>query len=489
MEKEFLTLKRQTVVDIANAIRSKTNSNKAIRIEDLDDAIEEIESGGASGGGSAMLERPGIQPVPREGYIEKIKFNTDLSKDEVVSIVDRLDALKVPSGEEWYEYRYFILCSPVNEQGVPDYYVIILKTQNGPGVPSYGIYLQVADESHTLFDMFEEKWCIDEEVVINNIVCPEVDFGDGSVMTFGAQNDLLVDLVYIEGEPISKELTGTYAATDLEITENGTIDILPMIDNKEIPVSVEVNVSMPKIEGELIGNGVVEYQSPAKEKIYINTSLSKEEVIERIKDLTYTNTSYSWLVSPCYVVYLMMTTRANRPGMTFLGNSLYIQKTEGQNFEYRICIGNIDLSSSLEYGKEIFNSTDGWMNVDVFLNEDGSIKNEFLTGTLPVLEENNTGNGWNINSDMTVSELNYALIYTENDKLTDLIYVKQSSPITKELTGTYDGIELEVTENTIIDIAAMIDEGKLPLTIKVNVPQPQVYDGSVTVSPYGGGES
>ena len=46
MAKEFLTLKKQTIVDIANAIRSKTNSDQTIKVEDLDSAIGEIKPTG-----------------------------------------------------------------------------------------------------------------------------------------------------------------------------------------------------------------------------------------------------------------------------------------------------------------------------------------------------------------------------------------------------------------------------------------------------------
>ena len=317
---------------------------------------------------------------------------------------------------------------------------------NGTGV--IVIYSRTVDRyiikdlaDNIIFDSTNGGWNPDfnGEIEVNDEVQPMGPTParpDGHMVEYGLQNDLLADLMY------------TFEC---------------------------------KVVGDMWEKDIVTYSSPVKEKIYINTSLSKEEVVEMIKDLPYTNTSHSWLVSPCYVVYLMMTTRANWPDTTLLGNSLYIQKTEGQNFEYRICIGNMDLSSSLEYGKEIFNSTDGWMNLDVFLNEDGSIKDEFLTGTLPVLEENNTGNGWDINSDMTVSRLNYAYIYIENDKLTDLLYVKKPITISKVLHGTYQPVDLEITENSIVDVLEMIDNKEMPLSIKVNVPQPPVYDGSITI--------
>ena len=845
MAKEFLTLKRQTVVDIANAIRSKTNSDKAIKIDDLDDAIGEIESGGASD------VRLVTGAIPREGYVEKIKFNTDLSTEEVVSILEKLEyidgyysifgpdlnatsgayggimvtydendkptyAIEVGSIADgivylvfdsivgWYSDQstldqywsdYYILPSnevDVNCDLIPEYVfedgyitkvglqndllvdlvyagdksiskkltgtyagVDVKMAENGTidvlemidnkeipisvevNIPTpelkgelkeiipnegyiekikfntnlsneevvsileklkynyeyYSVFASELDASinyssivslniqkytddekgicyhifYTFHDLnmdvkfvpifetyyggwitesiFNEYWgggsdpsyvMFTGEIEVHHEVVPEIVYEDGWSEKVGLQNNLLIDLMYVEGEPINKELIGTYKPVELEITENGIVDILPIIDNKEIPVSVEVNVPSPEgtikitengeydvtpyakteveipdvqltneikvpvprqgyietvrfninlskeevvtilsqleyddtntayvyysngiwiaigsfdgqymianladmsnmifdssnggwnpdfsgeievndaiqpsgydpnwneveyglqndllvdliyiVEHEVVGDiwekGAVGYNSPVKEKIYINTSLSKEEVIEMIKDLPYTNTSHSWLVSPCYVVYLMMTTKENRPGMTFLGNSLYLQRPEGQNFDYRICIGNIDTSTGLNYGEEIFNSVDGWINTDSYINEDGSIKDEYLSGLLPVINNGNVNNGWDI-TDWTVNGLNGAYIYTENNKLTDLVYVKKPVTISKVLHGTYQPVELEITESGTVNVLEMIDNKEIPLSIKVNIPQPPVYDGSVTIT-------
>ena len=589
--------------------------------------------------------------IPNEGYIEKIKFNTNLSNEEVVSILEKLK----------YDYEYYSVFASELDASINYSSIVSLNiqkyTNDEKGICYYIFYtfhdLNMNAKFVPIFEtyyggwitesIFNEYWGGDsnyvmftDEIEVHYEVVPEIVYEDGWVEKVGLQNNLLIDLMYAEGEPINKELIGTYQPVKLEVTENGAVDILPMIDNKEIPISVEVKVPSPEgiikitengeydvaqyakteveipdvqltnaikapvprqgyietvkfntnlskeevvailsqleyddtntvyiyysndtwiavgsvdgqymianladmsnmifdssnggwnadfsgeievndiiqpkgydpnwneveyglqndllidliyiVEHEVVGDiwekGAVGYSNPAKEKIYINTSLSKEEVIEMIKDLPYTNTSHSWLVSPCYVAYLTMTTKANRPGMTFLGNSLYIQRPEGQNFEYRICIGNIDTSVGLNYGEEIFNSTDGWINTDSYLNEDDSIKDEFLTGTLPVIN-NGRVNGWDMNPDWTVNGLNGAYIYTENDKLTDLVYVKKPITISRILQGIYKPVELEITENDIFDVLDMIDNKEMPLSIKVNIPQPPVYDGSVTIT-------
>jgi hypothetical protein len=46
MNDKKLILKKQTLVNIADAVRAKTGSTDLIRIEDLDDAVTAISDGG-----------------------------------------------------------------------------------------------------------------------------------------------------------------------------------------------------------------------------------------------------------------------------------------------------------------------------------------------------------------------------------------------------------------------------------------------------------
>lgn len=47
MKEKRLILKEQTLIDIANAIRTKTGTNELIKIQNLDDAIALIQGGGS----------------------------------------------------------------------------------------------------------------------------------------------------------------------------------------------------------------------------------------------------------------------------------------------------------------------------------------------------------------------------------------------------------------------------------------------------------
>jgi hypothetical protein len=55
MNDKKLILKKQTLVNIADAVRAKTGSTDLIRIEDLDDAIKNISGSGTSGGGASDI--------------------------------------------------------------------------------------------------------------------------------------------------------------------------------------------------------------------------------------------------------------------------------------------------------------------------------------------------------------------------------------------------------------------------------------------------
>jgi hypothetical protein len=63
MNDQNLILKKQALIDIADAIRAKTGSSDKIQVADLDDAIKNI-SGGNGGGIIDVEELPGHQPIP-----------------------------------------------------------------------------------------------------------------------------------------------------------------------------------------------------------------------------------------------------------------------------------------------------------------------------------------------------------------------------------------------------------------------------------------
>lgn len=94
MSDKILTIKKSTLVDIANQIREKNGSTDLIKVADLDDAVAEL-----SGGGVVEVDVlpeptvvvPGTQgPIPAEGYVDTVYINTSLSNEEVVAEIEKI---------------------------------------------------------------------------------------------------------------------------------------------------------------------------------------------------------------------------------------------------------------------------------------------------------------------------------------------------------------------------------------------------------------
>lgn len=116
MNDKILTIKKSTLVDIANQVRAKTGSTDLIKVADLDDAVKELSGGGIVevdvlpeiffAGDSIPVPSSQIERKPftyEDGYVENIAmptgesvkcdslvFNTSLSIDEVVNEIKKV---------------------------------------------------------------------------------------------------------------------------------------------------------------------------------------------------------------------------------------------------------------------------------------------------------------------------------------------------------------------------------------------------------------
>lgn len=185
--------------------------------------------------GSINIVKSGGTVVPNSGYVEKIYFNTALSIDEVVSLLSQLT------------YNNDGLCALAINQSKP----IVL----GAGVMN-GVYI-IADLM-TMTPYFASAISTDLPQEVFNFVGWSPDFSGvievnadlidyESGMSAGTENDKLIDLMSITnsfgvGGEIIKTLGGDYEAVNIEVTENTIIDISTMLDNKQIPINVKVNV-------------------------------------------------------------------------------------------------------------------------------------------------------------------------------------------------------------------------------------------------------
>jgi hypothetical protein len=182
-----LTLNKQTLVDIADAVREKTGSEDLIAIEDLDDAVKNISGGGNGGGGIVEVDdlpNPALAiPVPNTGYVEKVYFDTSLSVDEVVAELQKL------SYEEGF---YYILYDGENSDiEIEDY---------GDGRYYIGVYINNEYASIFTNDTRSQNfgWNPDfnGEIEFNRNVISGVDG-----WSCGAENDKITNLCYIDKQP------------------------------------------------------------------------------------------------------------------------------------------------------------------------------------------------------------------------------------------------------------------------------------------------
>ena len=162
-------------------------------------------------------------------------------------------------------------------------------------------------------------------------------------------------------------------------------------------------------------------------KLYLNTSLSSEEVNNLLSQLT----------------------------MNFqdIGNMLYATENEvimvvimGGNYAIvEMNTMNVYYSTATDLFGEGVPSFTGW-NPDF----NGEIA---LTGS--TLGSLHTSFGCSIG--------------VENNLITNLFNAGSSLPIKKELSGTYDGSSMNVTNNGTINISELLDQNKLPLEVNINL--------------------
>lgn len=227
---------------------------------------------------SSTAFKSGKQPVPNSGYIESVKFNTSLTPEEVDSLLNN-----VFEGYDWQSNSYMhyvtyfpdkmdynVVISPATGNGHNDWAILIGSMEN----PIY-ISPSLADMGTPI-----SGWSpnFDGTIILGYETISKVDG-----FAIGAQNAALTDLVYIGTDLFKKELTGTYEAVTVDVTENSEVDLTEYWDNSEMPVKVNVNVEASD-DGEPEITYVPVPNEGYVEKIYFNISLTPEEVDKIITD-------------------------------------------------------------------------------------------------------------------------------------------------------------------------------------------------------------
>lgn len=221
------------LVDLYEGISSK-KPNASRNPQDFRSEIESISGGGAtikSGGGT---------PVPNSGYVENVYLNTNLSVEEVVSILKQMNI----------ENGYLVFLGQ-NEEGA----VI------GYNMAGLNEYIISDSNNNVYFSDVDGGWGfigwntnITNPIAVNSEVLSEI----GST-TIGTQNDKLSNI--FSTTPFTNEtieLSGEYDGSTIEVTD-------------------------------LSGGwqGTVVPNTGYVENVYFNTELSVEEVVSLLEKLNY----------------------------------------------------------------------------------------------------------------------------------------------------------------------------------------------------------
>lgn len=195
--------------------------------------------------GPAIITKQGsgTQPVPNEGHVEKIYFNTDLTVEDVDRIIANANLPYILlSGTPAY-----VLCAAEEKKN----WIMIVDLQEvvGSDEPSYWIldfitfnmfYASGFASSEAGFtgwnpNLISENGAVSLDMTLNPLL-------EGVIET-GTHNALLKELVNIGVEPsYSWKLSGDYEAVELTINSNKTINLTDYTNEEKIPTKLTIDV-------------------------------------------------------------------------------------------------------------------------------------------------------------------------------------------------------------------------------------------------------
>lgn len=216
--------------------------------------------------------------VPNSGYVENVYLNTNLSVDEVVSLLSQLtynEGDMLLYGLLQTNEDTPLMLSIIKQE---DVYLIMNFTDG------FVYFHNSTNEEQNTEAGFSAGWNPNFDGII--LVDSEVLSGDDTENYIGSQNELISSLfsttpfVQASGESIG--LSGEYDGSPIEVSENGNVDIKALIESGKLPLFIKVNVS-----GNSASGGTAVPNSGYVENVYFNTNLSVEEVVSLLSQLSY----------------------------------------------------------------------------------------------------------------------------------------------------------------------------------------------------------
>lgn len=192
------------------------------------------------GGSLVNVSYDGKFAVPADNttFVETINLNTTLTNDEVKAILDsHKDWIAVD--DEVYQYIVFANQAATTTDGNATL-IYIAKISDGSGGYDYALLCASGVNGETLETLLYQYsaggWTADAVSVIE---INDVSISEFSGFPIGANNDTLTDLIYIGGKE-SVNLSGAYDGTPITVTENSTVNLSEYIENKKLPLKVNI---------------------------------------------------------------------------------------------------------------------------------------------------------------------------------------------------------------------------------------------------------
>lgn len=398
----------------------------------------------SSGSGSATVTTKAgwkCTPVPTSGYLENVYFNINLTPEEIMNLIDKL-IIEFGVDENYITVPIFGYMQDISYGCFMSYN----KETQSCGIGIEGEiddidWLFVYSKNDELNSNYLEHigfigWnpdLIDNNGVLNlnkELIDFTEDFGDVIVVFLNSISSLISSIPFERIENETVELTGDYDGSPIDITENGSINLQQYINDKKIPLSMNVNVASSgggsaSIKTQAEWQGTTVPNTGLVENVYFNTNLSIEEVVDII-----TNSNISLIDG---IMYFLLTTSDESLNLAIMviGNQLAII----DQITYNIYFHNIDDPEIIsQFGEP------GW--------------NPNITYPIAINSE--------VVGDVACGD--------ENNKLTSLFsttpFVMGESETIATLSDEYTSKKINITEDGTIDVLEMINNDKLiPTTI------------------------
>lgn len=181
--------------------------------------------------------------IPREGYVDTVYFNTDLTPAEIDEIIRNANLTWNYSGagEVLFvteDYSKNIMIMNMEAYGAAGLTITNMKTNE---------FLYISQDLYDLmpsecpFVGWNPAYLTEYKVQAN--ILPELVSGENS-LEIGMCNEALKDIIYIKsGFNYSKELSGEYQAIDVKLTNNQVFELDSYLENKQIPVKINIDVA------------------------------------------------------------------------------------------------------------------------------------------------------------------------------------------------------------------------------------------------------